>query len=124
MRWRVLTVALALVAVLAALIAAPTPAQAFSGDKFGSKILETGADTFGIATEWVKVVRQEATPEWVRARYVFGTPIAMGLGIIGSTLARGVSTGGDWVTHLLLVDEHIVKQRAFDNWEPLWSVPK
>ncbi len=117
--------AMAILIVLAALIAAPPPAQAFSPDAWGSKLLGTAGDTillaFGI--ECLKAGSQEVT-RW-RERYVVGVILTAPGGCAANWILRGASTAGDWVTTVIPVTtDHLAKPRTWEGTDPLWSIPK
>lgn len=120
---RLFVVSLAVLLALAALVAAPPPAQAFSWEKYGMKILGTVVDTVGIAAECPKVIGQEVT-SW-KERFIIGVPFATAAGCTASTVVRAGSVAVDWVTNIIPVtDQHVAKQRSWKDLEPLVPIPK
>ncbi|MDP3727454.1 MAG: hypothetical protein Q8R35_02320 [bacterium] len=115
--------ALAALFVIAASLTAPPPAQAFSPEKWGQKIVGTFVDTLLVWTECPKAVWEELTR--FEERYVVGVLVTAPLGCAVSTGARAVTTAGDWVTNVVPVtDKHLAKPRTFDGVKPLVSIPK
>lgn len=119
-----MAVALAVLLALAGMgmIVTPEPAQAFSPEKWGQKIIGTVVDTVFVWTECPKAAWQEVT-RW-RERYIVGVPVTAALGCAVSTGARTLSTAGDWVTNVVPVTtEHLAKPRIYESVEPLVSIP-
>lgn len=123
MRTQPILTALALLIVVAALVAAPPSAQAFSWRAYGEKVLGTVVDTALVWAECPKAAWQEVT-RW-QERYVVGVPVTAALGCAASTGVRAVSTAGDWVTNVVPVtDKHLAKPRTWEKMAPLVSIPK
>ncbi len=117
-------VSVVILIAFAAILAAPPPAQAFSLEKWGAKLVGTVVDTVLTPLECPKAVWQEVT-RW-RERFVVGVPVTAALGCAISTGIRATTTAGDWVTTAVPVtDKYLVqKPRTWETTDPLVSIPK